>query len=79
MYHDGITVSNASKLPTPRGSTTPVTMATALHLIKKMPSTSTGVQTMQALNLLHKLLSTSGSIIRRPNPHENSGSACGQI
>ena len=52
----------------PRGSTTPVTMATAFHLIQKMPSTSTGAQTMQALNLLHKSPSTSGSIIRRPTP-----------
>ena len=68
MYHDGIAASNTLKLPTPRGSTTPVTMATAFHLIEKMPSTLTGAQTMQALNLLHKSLSTSGSIIRRPTP-----------
>ena len=68
MYHDGIVTLNTLKLPTPRGSTTPVTMATAFHLIEKMPSTLTGAQTMQALNLLHKSLSTSGSIIRRPTP-----------
>ena len=68
MYHDGITASNTSKLPTPRGSTTPVTMATAFCPIEKMPSTSTEAHTMQALNLLHKSLSTSGSIIRRPTP-----------
>ena len=68
MYHDGIAASNTSKLPTPRGSTTPVTMAMAFHLIEKMPSTSTGAQTMQALNLLHKSPNTSGSIIRRPTP-----------
>ena len=61
-------MSNTSKLPTPRGSTTPVTMATAFHLIERMPSTLTGAQTMQALNLLHKSPSTSGSIIRRPTP-----------
>ena len=64
MYHDGIAMSNMLKAPTPRGSTTPVTMATAFHLIKKIPSTSTGAQTIQALNLLHKSPSTSGSIIR---------------
>ena len=68
MYHDRIATLNTLKLPTPRGSTTPVTMATAFHLIEKMPSTSTGVQTTQALNLLHKSPSTSGSIIRRPTP-----------
>ena len=68
MYHDRIIASNTLKLPTPRGSTTPVTMATAFHLIKKMPSTATSVQTTQALNLLHKSLSTSRSIIRRPTP-----------
>ena len=68
MHHDGIATSNTLKPPTPRGSTTPVTMATAFHLIKKMPSTLTGTQTMQVLNLLHKSLSTSGSIIRRPTP-----------
>ena len=68
MYHDGIATSNMSKPPTPRGSTTPVTMAMAFCLIEKMPSTLTGAQTMQALNLLHKSLSTSGSIIRRPTP-----------
>ena len=56
------------KPPTPRGSTTPVAMAMAFHLIEKMPSTSTGAQTMQALNLLHKSLSTSGSIIKRSTP-----------
>ena len=67
MYHDGIAMSNTSKPPTPRGSTTPVIMATAFHL-KKMPSTLTRVQTMQALNVLHKSLSTNGSIIRRPTP-----------
>ena len=64
MYHNGIVTSNTSKLPTPRGSTTPVAMAKAFHLIEKMPSTSTGAQTTQALNLLHKSLSTSGPIIR---------------
>ena len=68
MYHNGITMSNMSKLPIPRGSITPVTMAMAFHLIEKMPSTSTGAQTTQVLNLLHKSLSTSGSIIRRPTP-----------
>ena len=39
MYHDGIAMSNTSKLPMPGGSTIPVTMATAFHLIKKTPST----------------------------------------
>ena len=68
MYHNGIAMPNMSKLPTPRGSTTPVTMAIAFCLIEKMPSTSTEVQTMQALNVLQKSLSTSGSIIRRPTP-----------
>ena len=68
MYHNGIATSNMLKLPTPRGSTTPVTMATAFYLIEKMPSTFTGVQIMQALNLLCKSLSISGSIIRRPIP-----------
>ena len=68
MYHDRTTMSNTLKPPTPRGSTTPVTMATAFHPIEKMPSTSTEAQTMQALNLLHKSPSTSGSIIRGPTP-----------
>ena len=68
MYHDGIVTLNTLKPPTPRGSTTPVTMATAFHLIEKTPSTLTGAQTLQALNLLHKSPSTSGSIIRRPTP-----------
>ena len=68
MYHNGIATSNTSKPPTPRGSITPVTMAMAFHLIENMSSTSTGAQTMQALNLLHKSLSTSGFIIRRPTP-----------
>ena len=68
MYHSSIATSNTSKWPTPRGSTTPVTMATAFHLIEKMPSTLTGAQTMQALNLINKSLNTNGSIIRRPTP-----------
>ena len=68
MYHDRIAMSNMSKPPTPRGSTTPVTMAMAFCLIEKMPAISTGAQTMQVLNLLHKSPSTSGSIIRRPTP-----------
>ena len=68
MYHDGIAASNTSKLPTPRGPTTPVTMAMAFHLIEQMPYTLTGAQTAQTLNLLHKSLSTSRSIIRRPTP-----------
>ena len=68
MCHDGIAMSNTLKLPTPRGSTTPVTMATASCLIEKTVSSLTGAQTMQALNLLHKSPSTSGSIIRRPTP-----------
>ena len=68
MYHDRIAVSNTLKLPTPRGSTTPVTKATAFHPIENMPSTLTEAHTMQALNLLHKSPSTSGSIIRRPTP-----------
>ena len=70
--------------PSPRGSTTPVTMATAFCPIEKTPPTLTGAQLTQvshsqALNLLHKSPSTSGSIVRRPNTCENSGSACGQI
>ena len=68
MYNNGITTPNMLKPPTPRGSTTPVTMATAFCLIEKMPSTLTGAQTTKVLNLLHKSLSTSGSIIRRPTP-----------
>ena len=73
MYHDRNTTSNTSNLPTPRGSTTPVTMAAAFHPIEKMPPTSMGVQLTQVshsqvLNLLHKSPSTSGSIIRRPTP-----------
>ena len=73
MYHDGNATSNTSNLPTPRGSTTHVTMATFFCPIEKMPPTSTGVQLMQVshsqvLNLLHKSPSTSGSIIRRPTP-----------
>ena len=68
MYHNGIAMSNMSKLPTPRRSTTPVTMATAFHPIEKMPSTLTEAQTMQVLNLLHKSSSTRGSIIKRPTP-----------
>ena len=68
MYHYRITTSNTSKPPTPRGSTTPGYMVTAFYFIEKMPSTLTGAQTMQVLNLLHKSLSTSGSIIRRPIP-----------
>ena len=73
MYHDGNATSNTSNPPTPRGSTTPVTMAAAFHPIEKMPATLTEVQSMQVshsqvLNLLHKSPSTSGSIIRRPTP-----------
>ena len=73
MYHDGNTTSNTSNLPTPRGSTTTVTMVTAFHPIEKMPPTMTGAQSMQVshsqmLNLLHKSPSTSGSIIRGPTP-----------
>ena len=40
MYHDGIAASNTLKPPMPRGSTTPLTMATAFHPIEKIPSTS---------------------------------------
>ena len=73
MNHDGNAVSNMSNPPTPRGSTTPVTTATAFCPIEKMPPTSTGAQLMQVshshvLNLLHKSPSTSGSIVRRPTP-----------
>ena len=73
MYHDGNATSNTSNPPTPRGSTTPVTMATAFCPIEKMPPTLTGAQSMQvshsqALNLLHKSSSISGSIVRRPTP-----------
>ena len=73
MYHDGNAMSNMLNPPTPRGSTTPVTMTTAFHPIEKMPPTSTGVQSTQVshsqtLNLLHKSPSASGSIVRRPTP-----------
>ena len=73
MYHDGNAASNTLNLPTPRGSTTPVTMATAFRPIEKMPPTLIGAKLMQVshsqvLNLLHKSPSTSGSIIRRPTP-----------
>ena len=90
MYHDGNAASNMSNLPTPRGSTTPVTIATAFCPIEKMPPTLTGVQLTQvshsqALNPLHKSPSASGSIIRRPmpmrivdQPVEKSESSAGQ-
>ena len=73
MYHDGNTASNTSSLPTPRGSTTPVTMAIDFCPIEKMPPTLTRAQSMhvshsQVLSLLHKSPSTSGSIFRRPTP-----------
>ena len=73
MYHDRNATSNTSNLPTPRGSTTPVTMATAFHPIEKMPPTLTVAQLTQVshsqvLNLLHKSPSINGSIIRRPTP-----------
>ena len=73
MYHDGNAMSNTSNLPTPRGSTTPVTMATAFCPIEKTPPTSTGAQSTQVshsqvLNLLHKSPRSSGSIIGRPTP-----------
>ena len=73
MYHDRNTATNMSNSPTPRGSTTPVTMATAFCPIEKMPPTSTGEQLMQVshsqvLNLPHKSPSTSGSIVRRQTP-----------
>ena len=50
-----------------------MTMAAAFHPIEKTPPTLTGVKSMQvshsqALNLLHKAPSSSGSIIRRPTP-----------
>ena len=66
-------MSNTSNPPTTRGSTTPVTTATAFHPIEKMPTTLTGAQSMQVshsqvLNLLHKSPSTSGSVVRRPTP-----------
>ena len=67
-------MSNMSNPPTPRGSTTPVTMATAFCPMEKMPPTLIEVQLtcryhiLEVLNLLHKSPSTSGSIIRRPTP-----------
>ena len=73
MYHNGNTMSNTSNPPTSRGSTTPVTMATAFCPIEEMPPTLTGAQLTQVshsqvLNLLHKSRSTSGSITGRPTP-----------
>ena len=73
MYHVGSATSNMLNLPTPRGSTTPVTMATAFCSIEKMPPTLTGAQLTQVshsqvLNLLQNSQSTSGSLIRRPTP-----------
>ena len=90
MYHDGNAMSNMSNPPTPRGSTTPVTMATAFHPIEETPPTLTGAQSMQVshshvLNLLHKSPSASGSIVRRPTavrivdqPVDKSESSAGQ-
>ena len=73
MYHDGNAMSNTLNPPTPRGSMTPVTMATAFDPREKMPPTSTGAKLMQVshsqvLSLLHKSPNTSGSIVRRPTP-----------
>ena len=73
MYHDRNAASNTLNPPTPRGSTTPVTMATAFCPIEKMPPTLTGAQLMQVshsqvLNLLQNSQSTSGSLVRRPTP-----------
>ena len=44
MYHDGNATSNMLNPPTPRVSTTPVTMATSFCPIEKMPPTLTGAQ-----------------------------------
>ena len=73
MYHDGNAMSKMLNPPTPRESTTPVTMATAFCPIEKMPPTLTGAQLMQVshsqvLNLLQNSQSTSGSLVRRPTP-----------
>ena len=73
MYHDGNATSNMLNPSTPRGSTTPVTMATAFCPVEKTPPTLTEAQSMQVshsqvLNLLQNSQSTSGSLIGRPTP-----------
>ena len=73
MYNDGNTTSNTSNLPTPKGSITPETTATAFHPIEKMPcisprAQSTRVSHTQALNSLQGSQGTSGPTIRRPTP-----------
>ena len=78
MYNDGNAASNMSNPPTPKGSITPETMATAFHPIEKMPcislrAQSTQVSHTQALNSLQGSQGTSGPIIRRPTPVKTVG------
>ena len=78
MYNDGNATSNMSNPPTPKGSITPETMATAFHPIEKMPhislrAQSTQVSHTQVLNLLQGSQGTSGPIIRRPTPVRTIG------
>ena len=73
MYNDGNTASNMLNPPTPKGSITPKTMATAFHPIGKTPhillrAQSTQVTHTQALHLLQGPQGTIGPIIRRPIP-----------
>ena len=73
MYNDGNTTSNTMNLPTPKGSITPETTATAFHPIEKTPHISlraqlTQVSHTQVLNSLQGSQGTSGPIIRRPTP-----------
>ena len=70
MYHDGNATSNMSNPPTPRGSTNPVTTATAFRADATHFDRSTidaGI-TFSGANLLHKSPSTIGSTGRRPTP-----------
>ena len=73
MYNDGNATSNMLNPPTPKGSITQETMATAFHPIEKMPcisprAQSTQVYHTQALNSLQGSQGTSGPIIRKPTP-----------
>ena len=78
MYNDENAASNTSNLPTPKGSITPETMATAFHPIEKMPcislrAQSTQVSHTEALNSQQGSQGTSGPIIRRPTSVKTIG------
>ena len=73
MYNNKNATLNMPNLPTPKGSITLETMATAFCLIEKTSHISpraqlTQVSHTQVLNILQGSQGTSGPIIRRPTP-----------